>query len=1089
MNSDERILELPQPIIDRLREVIGRVRRHQWIKGGLLTVAAAVGAVVGVMGLDAAFALEALPLRLTLSLSGLGVVGWAAWTQWVRPLRRKISLTAVARWVEGRHPELQERISTAVELVGGGAGREGQESRELLRAVVEDAVADVGRMNPAEELGAQRSRPAKWLAGSAVAFLVGLAALWPNQVPRLLARALAPLSDVGNAWADRLRVLTPSQVVAWGDPLSIEVALRGRRERVELRFTGPDGSELVETLAPDGAVPVLVGEQGYALRLPKVEHGFSARVVAGKAVSATFRIEAIARPEAGPLTITYDYPDYTGLPDAVKPGASGEIAALEGTRVSVAADLVGAVSRARVTIGGEEWAGVELSGEAAAPRVRWSAVMAPQMDAAWSLQLEEGHGLASRPVGGRMRATADLPPSIVLENPVEDRLELRPVERLALTYFVAEDWGLSAVQLRIRPQEGAEYFLPAGELPEAVPDRAGEYRGRAELDLSKLVVPEGQEIRVSVMAADRLPTERQGPQRAYSREIVIRLNRWTRPQVEQKFAAQHQEVRQKMEEVKQALQSARGLLADKPERLKTEEKLSAETLKDLEAGAQQMKEARGMMEKLQERIKETAYARQKGGLQEIAQDMVRPAEAAAKDVPLSDQKAARAALAQTARNLLDDAIKKMEQEQQQMDQAREAVQKVAQLSDIAEQQQRLAAEAAAAERPAAAASPDKLTEAGAAASPAAPTPAAAGAPAEEAQQKWLEDQRAVAARARQLAEEVKQSNPQAAQDQFRQAAAQAVLLAAEAEALGQKQSGLAAALASASPPEARLQGAAAQVDLARQVAALQEKATGFQQGSARQIDQSLATQEAAYAAQANLQEGAGLARRAGEELAAAAAPAADATPAVEPASTPAAATPTPTPTPAAGQQAAQDSARTLAAAAASLKALGVEFQGLAGQVAEHGKSLGEGAEQAGEAVAAAEQGAGQGMQQGAAAAQQAAEQLALAANTALQAMSIPASAKSSQASPPSAGPGQAKDGPPSPSGDPGQEGKDGLQGDAASGELPAELAKLGLTPDDWMKLRSALQGVEGARDEAIPAEYRDLVKAYFGALSKGGKIK
>ena len=104
-------------------------------------------------------------------------------------------------------------------------------------------------------------------------------------------------------------------------------------------------------------------------------------------------------------------------------------------------------------------------------------------------------------------------------------------------------------------------------------------------------------------------------------------------------------------------------------------------------------------------------------------------------------------------------------------------------------------------------------------------------------------------------------------------------------------------------------------------------------------------------------------------------------------------------------------------------------------------------------------------------------------------MSIPASAKSSQASPPSAGPGQAKDGPPSPSGDPGQEGKDGLQGDAASGELPAELAKLGLTPDDWMKLRSALQGVEGARDEAIPAEYRDLVKAYFGALSKGGKIK
>ena len=58
--------------------------------------------------------------------------------------------------------------------------------------------------------------------------------------------------------------------------------------------------------------------------------------------------------------------------------------------------------------------------------------------------------------------------------------------------------------------------------------------------------------------------------------------------------------------------------------------------------------------------------------------------------------------------------------------------------------------------------------------------------------------------------------------------------------------------------------------------------------------------------------------------------------------------------------------------------------------------------------------------------------------------------------------------------------------DTASGALPAELAKLGLTLDDWMKLRSSLNGVEGASSEQIPAEYRELVKAYFGALATGG---
>jgi hypothetical protein len=162
-------------------------------------------------------------------------------------------------------------------------------------------------------------------------------------------------------------------------------------------------------------------------------------------------------------------------------------------------------------------------------------------------------------------------------------------------------------------------------------------------------------------------------------------------------------------------------------------------------------------------------------------------------------------------------------------------------------------------------------------------------------------------------------------------------------------------------------------------------------------------------------------------------------------------------------------------------------------VAEHNKSLGEGAQQAGTAAEQAsqpqgQQGKGPAMQQGAQAAQQAADQLAMAANTAMQAMSIPANAKTSQASANSKGQGKPQDGQPKPSSQPGQEGKDGLQMDTASSALPAELAKLGLTQDDWMKLRSSLNGVDGVSSEQIPAEYRDLVKAYFGALATGGNL-
>jgi hypothetical protein len=1186
MKSDERILELPQPIIERLREVIARIRRLQWIKGSLLTLAAAVTAVMAVMAVDAAFSLEAMPLRMGLSLAGLGFTAWVGWTQWGRPLLRKISLTSVARWVETRHPELHERISTAVELLDERHGEEDQGSRELLDAVVQDAVADVGKLDPAQDLSTRRTRPAKWLAGSAVAVLLVLAAIWPRQVPRLLARALAPMADVGNAWADHLRVLTASQTVALGDPLRIEVAVRGSRERVELQMTGADGVPLIEMLTPDAGLALQEGEGGYALQIPAVRGSFSARVVCGKAASAAFVIKAVPRPETGNLAITYHYPDYTGLPEAVRKDASGEIQALTGTRVTVRAPLNRPVAKAAVKIGGQEVAGVNLTTDPAAPAVEWSTVLTSGLDSLWSMQLEDAEGIANRPVDLPIRSLADAPPAITLMTPVEERMELRPVEKLPLTYQIREDIGLSAVQIRIRPQDKAEYLLPPEALPAPQPDTPGEYAGTAVLDLAKLIVPDGQEIRVSLMAVDRLPAELQGPQRAYSREIIIKLNRWSQPMVEKNFMAQHNELRDRMEEVKRELQNAKGRMNDKADRLRDEEKLSENTLKDLEASSAHMEEAQSMLKELTERMKETAYARQTPELQQIAASMVKPAEEQTKNIPLTDKKDARSEMAKNTRDLLEKAIEQLDAEQRQMDQDRESVQQAAQLSDIAEQQQRLAREAAAASATTAAATPkaaaqsqDNPASPAAPASPAdpanptapstdtaanSPPPSAPTSPTDEEQRNWLEEQRKVAQRAKQLMEQNQNMNPQGLQDQLKQAAGQAAELAAAAEAMAAREKSLAADLAVAGPAaapspasqEARKQQAAAQQDLAGQVAALQEKAKGFQNASARQIGQSTETQEAANQAQSNLEEATGLAEQSSQELASAATPeagqaapqdpakpagaaiaqkptetagspkesppatpapsgeqtasaqSANSDPATKPARPPEPSTPadgavnaadgqaaTP-PSPSqmavpAGQQAAQDSAASLAEAALALKALGQELTSLAGMVGEHSKSLGEGAQQAGTAVDQAvkpqnEQGKAPSMQQGAQASQQAADQLSMAANTMLQAMSIPASAKSSSPAPPSQGKGKPQEGQPKPDGQPGQEGKDGLQMDIASGALPAELAKLGLTQDDWMKLRSSLQGVDGVAHEQIPAEYRELVKAYFGALATGG---
>ena len=51
--------------------------------------------------------------------------------------------------------------------------------------------------------------------------------------------------------------------------------------------------------------------------------------------------------------------------------------------------------------------------------------------------------------------------------------------------------------------------------------------------------------------------------------------------------------------------------------------------------------------------------------------------------------------------------------------------------------------------------------------------------------------------------------------------------------------------------------------------------------------------------------------------------------------------------------------------------------------------------------------------------------------------------------------------------------------------LPPELAKLGISATDWEQIQSALNSDVGAGDaDAIPAEYRALVKSYFESMSK-----
>ena len=54
--------------------------------------------------------------------------------------------------------------------------------------------------------------------------------------------------------------------------------------------------------------------------------------------------------------------------------------------------------------------------------------------------------------------------------------------------------------------------------------------------------------------------------------------------------------------------------------------------------------------------------------------------------------------------------------------------------------------------------------------------------------------------------------------------------------------------------------------------------------------------------------------------------------------------------------------------------------------------------------------------------------------------------------------------------------------------VPPELAKLGVSSDDWAQIQSALKAETGADASIkVPEEYRGLVRSYFEEMAKGGE--
>ncbi len=200
-------------------------------------------------------------------------------------------------------------------------------------------------------------------------------------------------------------------------------------------------------------------------------------------------------PLIGDVRIIYTFPAYTGLAARVVEGSTGDLVALKGTKVTLEARLLRSAREARLLFGDAGEAG---EGPAAVAKGKLTAALTLRDSGSYRVWLSPRLGRPVREARPhRIVVETDRPPEVEIIGPA-DRLELpapRPVE---VAYSARDDFGLGAVDLVYRVDEGAEHRLP---LKEANGTRSAQ--GKTLFEVTGVTLPPGARVAYRIEARDR----------------------------------------------------------------------------------------------------------------------------------------------------------------------------------------------------------------------------------------------------------------------------------------------------------------------------------------------------------------------------------------------------------------------------------------------------------------------------------------------------------------------------------------------------------------------------------------------------------
>lgn len=425
-----------EQLLSYLQSVEARLRAAAAARGAAVTAAAALAAtVVAVLGANAftfsAPSVTAARFAVFLAVALAFALGLAI------PLVR-LSNRSAARAAERRFPDFQERLLTFAEK--GGAGR----SNPFLELLAADTLGATHRAEPAHVVrsgliaactaaGAGALAALVWLIASGPGFLGhGASLVWAG-TPRDEQPYYRILIEPG----DRRVRRSASQVIT-----ARLIGFQAERVRLLARYRGTSKWEEAPMLPQEDAGV-------YRYLFAAVPETLDYYVHAGSLRSMTHTLTVVDLPVVRRLRVTYRFPGWTGLAEAVEdPG--GDLRAAAGTEAEIAVETDRPLHRGALVL--EGGAGAPLEERAG----NWSAGrLKIDKDGSYFIAVHEQGEIVRLTDDYFIEAGSDAPPSVRILRPGRDT-RASPIEEVTVAVEAGDDFGLREMNLHYSVNGGPE---------------------------------------------------------------------------------------------------------------------------------------------------------------------------------------------------------------------------------------------------------------------------------------------------------------------------------------------------------------------------------------------------------------------------------------------------------------------------------------------------------------------------------------------------------------------------------------------------------------------------------------------------------